>query len=216
MKLFWSYLCDMCDSAGIWEVNFRLAEFQIGTPLPREDVLETLGNRVEKIADNKWLLVGFIPFQYPNLSLDCKPHKPVFNSLGKHNLIERYSKGNKSLLDKDKDKEKDKEKEGGVGGEPTALVGDSFTILDFLNEKTGKSFQRVPGNLKFIASRLKENVTVEDCKKVIELKVRDWLHDPKMKEYLRPQTLFNSEKFPAYLASATARPLIDKNAVNGF
>ncbi|MFC6332689.1 conserved phage C-terminal domain-containing protein [Paenibacillus septentrionalis] len=30
---------------------------------------------------------------------------------------------------------------------------------------------------------------------VIDNKVRDWLHDPRMKDYLRPITLFSQSKF---------------------
>jgi hypothetical protein len=48
---------------------------------------------VEPLPSGKVLIPGFIPFQYPNLSIDCKPHKAVFAALEKHGLLERFAKG---------------------------------------------------------------------------------------------------------------------------
>jgi hypothetical protein len=45
---------------------------------------------------------------------------------------------------------------------------------------------------------LKEGNTVEKLKKVIDVMVDRWSADPKMKDYLRPSTLFNREKFAQY------------------
>ena len=67
-------------------------------------------------------------------------------------------------------------------------------ILNHLNEKTGKSFRTAKG----LKSRLTEGYTVEDVKKVIDIKCSQWANDPAMNQYLRPQTLF-SEKFDGYL-----------------
>ena len=67
-------------------------------------------------------------------------------------------------------------------------------VLEYLNLKTGKNFRTAKGLL----SRLDEGYTVEDCKKVIDIKVSQWLNDPKMKKFLRPDTLF-SQKFDTYL-----------------
>ena len=43
-----------------------------------------------------------------------------------------------------------------------------------------------------------EGYTVEDFVAVIDKKCAEWLHDPKMRAYLRPETLFGS-KFEGYL-----------------
>lgn len=66
--------------------------------------------------------------------------------------------------------------------------------LDYLNEKTGKSFRTAKG----LSTRFTEGYTVDDAKKVIDIKCAEWLHDPKMKTFLRPDTLF-SGKFDGYL-----------------
>ncbi|WP_075780209.1 conserved phage C-terminal domain-containing protein [Marinitoga sp. 1137] len=75
----------------------------------------------------------------------------------------------------------------------------AIEILDYLNEKANKKFKPTKGNLKYINARLKEKYQKEDFFKVIDLKVKQWINDPKMKQYLRPSTLFNSEKFDSYL-----------------
>lgn len=87
--------------------------------------------------------------------------------------------------DKDKDTDKDKE-----------IIKD---IILFLNEKTQKDFK--PNTKKTIATinaRLSEGFMIDDFKKVIDIKVNKWLNDPKMRDYLRPETLFGT-KFESYL-----------------
>lgn len=72
-------------------------------------------------------------------------------------------------------------------------------ILDYLNSKAGTSYRASSkATQRFINARLNENFTVEDFKKVIDIKAASWKDDPKMSKYLRPQTLF-SNKFEGYL-----------------
>ena len=49
-----------------------------------------------------------------------------------------------------------------------------------------------------IKARSNEGFEVEDFKRVIDNKVASWGKDPKMSQYLRPNTLFGT-KFEAYL-----------------
>lgn len=72
-------------------------------------------------------------------------------------------------------------------------------ILDYLNQKTGKKYTgKSQAHKNLIIARLREGFTVDDFKKVIENKVNAWGHDEKMKQYLRPETLFCG-KFETYL-----------------
>ena len=59
-------------------------------------------------------------------------------------------------------------------------------------------------NLDLIEARLKTGASVDDCKAVIQRKVRDWRGDPKMAKYLRPETLFAARHFESYLGEAPA------------
>ena len=72
-------------------------------------------------------------------------------------------------------------------------------VLAFLNQKANRSYRFIDTNLDFIIARLKSGATVADCKAVVARKTRDWLSDPKMHEYLRPETLFSKSKFESYL-----------------
>lgn len=172
-------------------MNMRLAEFQLGETIDIEKALKAFGERIESLSSDKLLLVKFVPFQYPHLSTECKPHKPVFDALEKYNLTERYSKGIQSVQDKDKDKEEEKDSD--------EILKASQAVLSFLNGRTGSAFRVSESNLKFLRARFKDGFTVEDCKAVISAKANEWMHDAKMKQYLRPATLFNAEKFESYV-----------------
>lgn len=71
-------------------------------------------------------------------------------------------------------------------------------VISYLNDRAGRKFKNVQGNAKHINARLKEGHTVEEMKTVIDKKVAEWKGGT-MDEYLRPSTLFNSEKFEGYL-----------------
>jgi len=75
-------------------------------------------------------------------------------------------------------------------------------IVEYLNEKTGKSFKpTTKATVSHINARLNEGFTYEDFKRVIDNRISLWLNDPKMSEYLRPETLFGT-KFESYLQSS--------------
>lgn len=93
-------------------------------------------------------------------------------------------------------------KEGDIHASPDAAQ----SILQYLNRKAGKAFREVKANLTVIDARLKEGATVDDCKAVIDAKVGQWAADPKMQEYLRPETLFGATKFQQYLGSLNTQP----------
>ena len=76
-------------------------------------------------------------------------------------------------------------------------------LLEFLNEKAGRSFRPVPATMDPIIARLREGATEANCRGVIARKVREWLGDPKMAKFLRPETLFNRTKFESYLGERT-------------
>ncbi len=73
------------------------------------------------------------------------------------------------------------------------------SIVDYLNKKTGKRFRSdTPGTTKYISARLNEGYVYDDFVKVIDTKSKEWKNTD-FEKFLRPDTLFNSEKFPAYL-----------------
>lgn len=72
-------------------------------------------------------------------------------------------------------------------------------IIDYLNQKANKKFKHTSQKTQtLIKARFKEKFTLDDFKQVIDIKTAQWLADPKMSVYLRPETLFGT-KFEGYL-----------------
>lgn len=85
----------------------------------------------------------------------------------------------------------------GPGG--NGAVGMAEEVLRFLNEKTGQLFPATPAIIREIGLRLGDvGNDVAGVRRMIEAKVAAWSGDPKMAQYLRPDTLFRAEKFPIY------------------
>lgn len=73
-----------------------------------------------------------------------------------------------------------------------------ITIVEYLNEKAGTHYRPTTAVTKHhIQARMKEGMTEEDFKTVIDKKVAQW-KGTKMEEFLRPQTLFGT-KMESYL-----------------
>lgn len=70
-------------------------------------------------------------------------------------------------------------------------------VIAHLNKKTGSKFSFVDSNIKPIKHRIKET-SLEIALAVVDDRCKAWLNDQKMKEYLRPSTLFNATKFAQY------------------
>lgn len=85
------------------------------------------------------------------------------------------------------------------------LAQDAKIVIDYLNAKTGSKYRYSKSSTRHILARLGEGFTVDDCKSVIDKKCNEWLTDPKMQQYLRPETLF-AGKFESYLNQPAAPP----------
>lgn len=72
-------------------------------------------------------------------------------------------------------------------------------IIDYLNKLTGKNYKSTTKKTKdCIKARWNEGFTLDDFKRVIDIKSKAWGNDPRMEMYLRPETLFGT-KFEGYL-----------------
>lgn len=64
-KLFWIYILDNCDYAGIWNVDFELASFHIGAELDENFILNSLKDDIVLLDNGKrWFVPAFISYQY--------------------------------------------------------------------------------------------------------------------------------------------------------
>lgn len=72
-------------------------------------------------------------------------------------------------------------------------------IVDYLNQKANTKYRSSGSKTKtLIKARVNDGFDLDDFKKVIDTKASQWLNDPKMKKFLRPETLFGT-KFEGYL-----------------
>lgn len=71
-------------------------------------------------------------------------------------------------------------------------------IITYLNNKSSKSFKVTQKWKDLIKARWNEGQRLDDFKKVIDVKTKQWLNNQEMNKYLRPATLFGN-KFDDYL-----------------
>ena len=125
-KLFWVYICDRCDYAGVWDVNASLAEHQLHTDAERlayetmsydlEKALEHFGDRVIPFDDGKkWFIPKFITFQYGVLDPDKPVHKNVLKKLQTRGVPQGAVQGVRTPQEKAKAKAKAKVNKLDVG-----------------------------------------------------------------------------------------------------
>lgn len=88
-----------------------------------------------------------------------------------------------------------------LSGKPDPVYTSARILIHFLNELTGAKFRESNASFKHIVPRLKEpDVDLEGCKTMVSRQVKMW-KGTEMEKYLRPETLFNSEKFNSYYAT---------------
>lgn len=87
-KLFWLFVLDQCSYAGIWQVDYRLAEFSIGGILDRDFIEKDLSDKIVIIdGGQRWFIPSFIKFQYGNqLSKRNQIHMRVIKEVINRNL----------------------------------------------------------------------------------------------------------------------------------
>lgn len=188
-KMLWKYICDKCDEAGIWKVNQSLAEFQLKTVIKWETAKEHLNNGKERVrfCNGFWIINDFVLFQYGEKVLTSE--HPFHRKI--REMLDRVSH---RVSDTHKVKEKEKDNNniiirGDIQGE----------IINDLNLVLGTSYRpNSPKTQELINARLKEGHTLEDFKQVHRKMAQVWGIDNKMRQYLRPLTLY-SNKFESYL-----------------
>lgn len=99
------------------------------------------------------------------------------------------SKGKKRKVNKSKGKD--------------IVLQKTVEIIKYLNELCGTSYKSTTkGTNSMVNARLRDGYTVDDFKLVIKHKADAWLNDGKMRNYLRPETLFCEKHFEGYLNAA--------------
>lgn len=85
-KLFWFYLCDNCDHAGVWRVSKKAAELMLGFELDLDQYLQAAGDRLKKLDGDYWYLTKFCTFQYGVLNTANAAHRSALKILESRGL----------------------------------------------------------------------------------------------------------------------------------
>ncbi|MGL4792438.1 MAG: conserved phage C-terminal domain-containing protein [Aeromonas jandaei] len=79
------------------------------------------------------------------------------------------------------------------------MLDSAKIIVEYLNERCGSKFNyKSVGHNKPIIARLNQGYTIDDLKRVIDIKSKEWLGS-EMAKYLIPSTLFRESKIDGYL-----------------
>lgn len=129
-KAFWQFLCDRCDNAGVWNIDFELASFYIGDTINEKDI-EALNNGKERVVvvSDKYLVIReFIAFQIgdtkqeklTNLQKNCNSLVKSYLQKGidivkMTNLTGKLRVTTSSYQIRCKGKDKGKDKDKGIG-----------------------------------------------------------------------------------------------------
>lgn len=165
---------------------------------------DTISRRINKLKTNGFIDVEIeykdkqiikrriYPLSQVNRGIVTNQDRGISNSNGKGilpNHVENNTSNNTTRLNTTR-------RIDILSGNPTPAPYKS--IIQYLNSKTGKQYKHTSKNTqKLIKARINEGFTEEDFKHVINVKVEQWINDPKMSEYLRPTTLFGN-KFDTY------------------
>lgn len=75
-KLMWIYLCDRCDSSGIWRVDEDAVAFHLGKKIDFEEVAKELSKQFSVSEDDsKWEIKDFSKFQNGHLEREKESSK---------------------------------------------------------------------------------------------------------------------------------------------
>ncbi|MCY8307645.1 phage replisome organizer N-terminal domain-containing protein [Bacillus vallismortis] len=124
------------------------------------------------------------------------------------NVTSNVTETESNAIDIDKeldiDKEKDKDILSGKPDDSSSSKKDKEEIpykliIDLLNKVSGKNYRSATQKTRsLIKARWNEGFRFNDFKHVILVKTQEWLNDPEMNKFIRPETLFGT-KFENYL-----------------
>lgn len=200
-KLFWIFILDNCDNAGLWEYDLELASFYVDAELNEKEINEIFKGRVVLI-NGKWFIPKFIEFQYGKLNENSKPHLSVINKLKKYDLIDENNeiiiplikgmgKGIHTLKDKDMVDEENKVIEKDSKKEKA-----TYTIKEIDYEKLWEAYPKKLGRkdaMRHMHATIKTEQDYMNCKTAIK-NYLDYIKTEKIQEkYIKNgSTFFNN------------------------
>ncbi len=199
-KLLWDYLYHECDHAGIWIVDFEIAQMYLGSDMKvsREKAIHFFNQDEVRVVEidngKKWFLPSFIEFQYGILKENNIVHKSIIKSLNKFSLLNedlsliQFKPHTSPLLgakEKDKDKDMDKEMEKDKEEEEVEVL-ETYPFEEFWNTYD-KKVERGDCEKKF-------NKLTEKEKELMWIHVPKYIASTPEKQYRKnPETYLNNK-----------------------
>lgn len=184
-KFYTKELAEHSERDGIKSIRSALNEIEAMGYLERTQTRGKHGH----FEEQDWKLLDT-----PRIS----PEAPLRHAVGREAVERQTANGTLTITNRNNNLTK-QELNNNSRAKSTPHHDDYEEIIGYLNKKTGRKYS--PKTKKYqnlIKARFNEGFTVADFKKVIDNKNDEWANDPKMKNYIRPTTLFGS-KFDDYL-----------------
>ncbi|WP_054704650.1 conserved phage C-terminal domain-containing protein [Bacillus sp. JCM 19041] len=206
-KYFYLYLMtnSKTTQCGIYELPYRIMETETGytreTVEKYIDRFEEYGKVSYNKATKEVILLNWVKFNFINSPKVLSRIRKELEAVKYQPFVEvyfdqciRYGYPIDTLcidIEKEKEKENDKEKE------KEKIPYDE--IISYLNDTASKNYRSSTSKTKdLIKARWNDGFKLGDFKRVIHIKTKEWINDPEMNQYLRPETLFGT-KFEGYL-----------------
>lgn len=129
-------------------------------------------------------------------------------NLSNHQLRESRTNSEKvPLEEEDRSKKIEDRKEDRKDASLSDYSDDAKKVIQAMNEILGTKYKHTTkSHIQNINARLSDGHSIDDLLVVVKSKFNEWAKDPKMAQYLRPQTLFQAGKFDGYLMAAKTQP----------
>jgi hypothetical protein len=93
-QLFWFYIHDRCDQAGVWNEDIEEVKFHIGTDYDPGTLLKSFGEKIKLLPDSsKWWIKDYCILQQTTYIWDDEegpPRRAIYNLMVQHNIYEEY------------------------------------------------------------------------------------------------------------------------------
>lgn len=209
-RIIWQYFLDNCNHAGIAKQGVAIMNMFCRSEITEEELLDVFRDRIIKI-NHIYFLPKFIKYQYPSGLNSFKPAiVSVVKELYEHELIELVNElygdsyvmiaesfqNHCQMIKRQDNKNKDDELKPLKTDDNNEIRKEIIEHLNLIAKKKYRT--NSDATKRVLNARLNDGFKLEDFKAVINKKVAEWGTNPKMEQYLRPETLFGN-KFESYL-----------------
>ena len=158
-KLFWLFILDNCNHAGIWRVNW----FVFGCYVKNFAYNAKLyAGRIFELSKEKWFIPKFVEFQYGVLNPNNNAHKSVMSILEKEGVNKPLTSPCPGAMDMVKDMDKAKVKIiGGLRKDKDIII-----IPEWIDPEAWKDFSDMRMKIKKPLSEATIKLTIRELEKL--------------------------------------------------